>query len=157
MANHVLWWYCLYRKDCTWLSVSPLSNTKLSYKAETFFWLLLWHQLDSPPPTQLHCPSYFKEHFLNSGFHRGLDTAYGTFQLQIASTDLAQVSNNVNVWQVFHLCEMTYSNSSSCTGVQCQNEAQQVSVQSSIFPYRKDMYFDFIMAWINYCRQKAYA
>lgn len=53
MANHVLWWYCLYRKDCTWLSV-PLGNTKLSYKSETNYIFLVATMTSVGQPTLLH-------------------------------------------------------------------------------------------------------
>lgn len=122
IAHHVLWWYSLYRKDCTWLCMSPLGNTKLSQKAELNSSVLIttMPSLHTPsPPPHTHNSTILgilKNVFWKVDFLGGLDTGYGTFQLQVASVILAQAGNDVNVRQVFCLHEMVYSYSSSCTG-----------------------------------------
>lgn len=110
--------------------MSPWGNTKLSHKAETNNIFLVTTVTSvahlSFPTVHQHHPSSCEEHFMKSVFLSGLDAGYGTFQLQIASVIPAQVDNDINVWQMFCLHEMIYSYSSSCTGVQYQNEIQQV-------------------------------
>lgn len=114
MANHVLWLYCLYWKNCTWLSVSPLGNAKLSHKAETNSTILVANltsagQLFLPPRPPPSGISTVLEH------EKWVSQQFGCWiqniQLQIASMILAHI-DDINIWQMFCLHEMIYSYSS---------------------------------------------
>lgn len=110
MANHVLWLYCLCWKTCTWLSVSPLGNAKLSHKAETNSTILITNVTSAGHLSSPSGISIVLEHekWVSQWFGCWIQNT----QLQTASTILAHTGDDVNIWQMFCLHEMIYSHSS---------------------------------------------